>query len=116
MIINISNNPANPKLGNEWDTRELDIQACEFFENTTQNYTQIIVAAILTTKDWDGNITWQDKCVANSNDWDFDYVSLKEAAQATCEFVSIRNVIKAQACPGTTANIVAAFDAQWLFN
>lgn len=116
MIINISNNPANPKLGNEWDTRELDIQGCEFFENATQNYTQIIVAAILTTKDLDGNITWQDKCVANSNDWSFDYVALKAAAEETCEFVAVSNVIKAQACPWTTASIVAAFDTQGLFN
>ena len=114
MIINISNNPANPKAGNEWDTRELDVQGCEFFENWT--YKQIVVGGVVITKDWDWNKTWEYIAAANSNDWDFDYNALKEAAHATCEFVSIRNVVKADACPWTTTSIVAAFDAQGLFN
>jgi len=114
MIINISNNPANPKFGNEGDTRHLEIAGCEFFENW--DYRQIIVAWILRTKDWNWKTTWEDKCVVNSNNWNFDYDALKTAAIETCEFVATSNVVKAQACPWTTTTLVAAFDAQGLFN
>ena len=114
MIINISNNPANPKIGNEWDTREFDVAGCELFENGA--YKQIKIAGIITTKNWSGNITWIDKAIADSNQGTFDYNALRAQAMETCEFIDISNVTKAQACPLMTTSLVAAFDAQHLFD
>jgi len=114
MIITISNNPANPKAGNEWDTREFDIDGCEFFENW--GYRQIVIGWIVTTKDWDWKKTGQYVCVWNSNDWDFDYNALRSQAMETCEFQDVANITKAEACPNITQSIVEQFDAQGLFN
>lgn len=116
MIIVISNNPAWTGYGNEGDTRELEVLACEFFENPNYDYTQIVVAWMVTCKDEEENVTATYPVACNSNDWEFNYEALKEQAQETCEFVELNWWIKAQACEVMTPLIVAQFDAQGLFN